>query len=77
MSARIPAGALRNVVRGAPRRNVWGRHPARCFSNSARLDVVKPFLLADIGEGKIVILTALVYIMNQILITSQVSENAK
>lgn len=52
MSARIPAGTLARAVRSAPRRNVWGRHPARCFTSSARLDVVKPFLLADIGEGE-------------------------
>lgn len=77
MSARLPAGALRNVVRGAPMRNVWGRHPARCFSNSARLDVVKPFLLADIGEGKSMIPNCRLYIMKHDLITTQVSENAK
>lgn len=41
----------RTLVRRGQGQNVWRRHPARSFTATVRVEVVKPFLLADIGEG--------------------------
>jgi hypothetical protein len=51
MSAKIPLG---NALRALGRQSGVGVrkcHPGRYFHSSPRVEVVKPFLLADIGEG--------------------------
>ncbi|ELR09361.1 hypothetical protein GMDG_03927 [Pseudogymnoascus destructans 20631-21] len=54
MPVRIPsisAAPLSRALLNPARRNGLRRHPTRLFTATARAEVVKPFLLADIGEG--------------------------
>ncbi|KFX87672.1 hypothetical protein O988_09331 [Pseudogymnoascus sp. VKM F-3808] len=54
MPVRIPsmsAAPLSRALLNPARQNGLRRHPARLFTATARAAVVKPFLLADIGEG--------------------------
>jgi hypothetical protein len=54
MPVRIPSISAAPLSRALlkPRRQAGWRHPARLFTATARAEVVKPFLLADIGEGE-------------------------
>ncbi|KFZ08538.1 hypothetical protein V502_09302 [Pseudogymnoascus sp. VKM F-4520 (FW-2644)] len=54
MPVRIPsisAAPLSRALLNPGRQNGLRRHPTRLFTATARAAVVKPFLLADIGEG--------------------------
>ncbi|KFY07195.1 hypothetical protein V492_07364 [Pseudogymnoascus sp. VKM F-4246] len=54
MPVRIPsisAAPLSRALLNSGRQNGLRRNPARLFTATARAEVVKPFLLADIGEG--------------------------
>ncbi|KFY61673.1 hypothetical protein V496_04949 [Pseudogymnoascus sp. VKM F-4515 (FW-2607)] len=54
MPVRIPsisAAPLSRALLNPGRQNGLRRNPARLFTATARAEVVKPFLLADIGEG--------------------------
>lgn len=55
MPVRIPsisAAPLSRALLNPGRQNGLRRHPTRLFTATARAAVVKPFLLADIGEGE-------------------------
>lgn len=55
MPVRIPsisAAPLSRALLNAGRQSGLRRHTTRLFSATARAEVVKPFLLADIGEGE-------------------------
>lgn len=55
MPVRIPSisgSPLSRALLNSVRQNGLRRHPTRLFSATARAEVVKPFLLADIGEGE-------------------------
>lgn len=55
MALKIPSVSAIPLARALVRRqrqSVWKGHPARLFTATARVEVVKPFFLADIGEGE-------------------------
>ncbi len=55
MPVRIPsisAAPLSRALLNPARQGGLRRHPTRLFTATARAAVVKPFLLADIGEGE-------------------------